>query len=292
MKRKGIMLCYPFSVERLRKWAPPYLVQPKLDGERCRAIIKGGEVTLLSSEENEILSVPHINSALKDLKLHAIELDGELYRHGMPRNDIHSIVGRTVNLSPDYGEMEFHVFDVVNNDPQSLRILRLPRMLHQESGIVRRVSHEVLWTEEDVVKEYDRIIGFDYEGIVIRHIGAPYVRKRSTYMMKFKPKKDDFYKIVGWKQEVSINGVPKDRLGAVICVDDVGTEFSVGSGLTDEQRVKYWEERDSLINKFCHVKYQHLSPKNHVPLHSVFLDIVDIKEVIDEKYVGIGGSHD
>ena len=37
-KRTGIMLCYPFEEKRLNKWNPPYIIQPKLDGERCRAV--------------------------------------------------------------------------------------------------------------------------------------------------------------------------------------------------------------------------------------------------------------
>jgi len=34
-KRAGVQLCYPFEEKRLAKWEPPYIVQPKLDGERC-----------------------------------------------------------------------------------------------------------------------------------------------------------------------------------------------------------------------------------------------------------------
>ena len=66
VKRKGIMLCYPFEEKRLNKWAPPYLVQPKLDGERMRAILDTeGKCTLLSSEENEIISSPkHAEASL------------------------------------------------------------------------------------------------------------------------------------------------------------------------------------------------------------------------------------
>ena len=84
-RRKGILLCYPFEEKRLAKWAPPYIVQPKYDGVRCRAIpIKDNNYLLLSSEENVYYSVPHINEELKSLNLNSdLELDGELYCHGM-----------------------------------------------------------------------------------------------------------------------------------------------------------------------------------------------------------------
>ena len=35
---KGIMKASPFEEKRLTKWNPPYIIQPKYDGFRCRAI--------------------------------------------------------------------------------------------------------------------------------------------------------------------------------------------------------------------------------------------------------------
>ena len=98
-KRQGIQLCYPFEEKRLEKWEPPYLVQPKLDGERCRAECwvetrddSKLDWFLKSSEQNIFNSVPHINKAIKDQRiLRNMELDGELYLHGMNFSDIHSI---------------------------------------------------------------------------------------------------------------------------------------------------------------------------------------------------------
>ena len=75
---KGIMKAYPFEEKRLAKWEPPYIVQPKYDGVRCRAVpLDNGDFLLLSSEENPIFSVPHINEALKCCAPQW-ELDGEL----------------------------------------------------------------------------------------------------------------------------------------------------------------------------------------------------------------------
>ena len=65
---KNIMKCYPFSEERLAKWAVPFIVQPKLDGVRCRVVPLSGAseegCLLLSSEENVIFSVPHLNEII------------------------------------------------------------------------------------------------------------------------------------------------------------------------------------------------------------------------------------
>lgn len=274
-KRSGIMLAYPFEEKRLAKWKPPYIVQPKLDGERCRAMPRsGGGYDLLSSEGNVFISVPHINEALSKSGLWPHKLDGELYRHGMAFEDIHSIVSRTVNLHPDYKEMEYHIFDIVNDHPQIERLSILSEHITVSNPIIKRVTESVPDNFTKLMKRYDDLINEGYEGMVVRHWLAPYVPRRSTFMMKFKPKKDDYYKITGFKEEVSIHGEPKGRLGAVECESD-GQVFSVGSGLTDELRETLWNCRDTLPGKLLHVAYQHITSGKGVPRFPVFLEVVE-----------------
>ena len=270
-KRSGVMLCQPFEEKRLTKWKPPYLVQPKLDGERCRAVSLNGSAVLLSSEENIIFSVPHINEAVNELNTN-LELDGELYCHGMPFEEIHSRVGRTVNRHEDYESINFHVFDIVTEEPQFKRTGILQKWSLRPP--LQIVMSFVCWSLEDVMRAYDRIIALDYEGIVVRYFDAPYVRKRSLFMMKFKPKKEDTYEIVGWKEEISKDGIPKDRLGALVCKGDDGTEFSVGTGLNDDLRNSLWNERTELIGLNCRVQYQHITSGAHVPRFPVFVKVL------------------
>lgn len=279
-KRSGIMLCYPFEEKRLLKWNPPYVVQPKLDGERCISIydvqydkrLHGW--TLLSSENNLFSSVPHIIKALKEQEIPWYqEYDGELYTHGLDFSSIHSIVSRTVNLHPDHEQMQYHIFDYVSDDPQWQRIKTLHKLRLKPP--LKLVPLIMCNTFDEVIKAYDDILSQGYEGIVVRHIDAPYVRKRSVYMMKFKPKKDDYYRIIGYKEEVDKYGKPKGTLGALSCKGDDGTTFFVGSGLTRENRETLWTERENLIGKLCHVQYQHITSGKGVPRFPVFVEITE-----------------
>ena len=275
---KGIMKCYPFEEKRLAKWKPPYIIQPKYDGVRCRAIplqtsIDRDEYLLLSSEENIIFSVPHINTCLSGLRLKA-ELDGELYCHGMSFEEIVSITSRSVNIHPDHQKIQFHIFDIINDQPQLKRMLLVDalRGLHPLFPIAPFWLCESL---DDIMKTYDHIIKTGYEGIIVRHLNAPYERKRSTYVMKFKPKKEDTYEIVGYSEEYSAEGVPKEALGALQCESGDGFTFSVGTGFTEELRRKMWEEREGLIGKDAKVQYQHLTSGKKVPRFPVFVEIVE-----------------
>lgn len=287
-KRKGIQLAMPFEERRLlnqgrfpTRWTPPYLVQPKLNGERCRVIREEGICLLLSSTEELILSVPHIQQwCLAHLPLG--EWDGELYVHGWTWAAIHGVVGRTTNLHENYEEMELHLFDWPSREePQLMRLVELNKLFRTlpKASPLRMVKSEVANTLEEVYSLYDRFIRMGYEGFIIREISSPYERKRSGAMMKFKPKATDHYKIINIYEAISEDGTPKGMLGGFNCIDDMGTVFSVGAGkLTHEQRVRIWQEwcdaPQHIIGSLLQVEYQTLSDKNKVPLFSRAVRII------------------
>jgi ATP-dependent DNA ligase len=273
-RRQGIMLCMPFEEKRLNKWPTPYIVQPKLDGDRCRVIFnEAGSVTLLSSEENEIVSVPHINKALEEYDFNHMELDGELYLHGTAHQDIRSVVGRTVNIHPDSEMMQLHLFDVVNQDVQAKRLLELKENV-PESEYIKIVRSDLANNVNEIIEILQEYEEQGYEGVIVRHIGFPYLRKRSTGMMKWKPRRSDYYTITGYEEEISIHGEKKGTLGALWLTSDDGERFKVGSGsfLTRYNRTVLWVDREKLIGRIAHIKYQHLTERK-VPRFPVLVEV-------------------
>lgn len=290
--RKGIQLAMPFEERRLLnqgrfhyKWSAPYLVQPKLNGERCRLIREKEVCLLLSSTEELVLSVPHIQKLGLDL-LPAGEFDGELYVHGWTWADIHSVVGRTTTLHEDHLQMELHLFDWPSrNEPQLMRSVELKKLFNVNKYLahgdckIKLVEAHVANTLEEVYQLYDRFIGEGYEGFIIRDISSLYERKRSGAMMKFKPKATDHYRITGCYEAISEDGTPKGILGGFNCIDDMGTAFKVGAGkLSHADRKGLWEEYLDIPNTFnqslLEVEYQTMSDKNKVPLFSRAVRII------------------
>jgi DNA ligase-1 len=271
------MKCYPFEEKRLSKWKPPYIVQPKYDGVRCRALpIEGtSKFLLLSSEENPIFSVPHLNNIIERTfpdPLKRVELDGELYCHGMSFEQITSITSRTVNLHPDHTKIQFHLFDIITNQPQLARTLVIEEFRNLSPWIV--VAPFYLCNNlDDILQAYDKIINQGYEGIIVRNIDGYYERKRSTKVMKFKPKQQDEYEIIGFQEEIDSGGTPKDTLGSLTCKSGDGNIFNVGTGFTTERRKQIWEARNIIIGETAIVKYQHISSANHVPRFPVFVEV-------------------
>lgn len=272
---KNIMKCYPFEEKRLAKWTPPYIVQPKYDGVRCRAYpssLEPGNYMLLSSEENVIFSTPHILDELKRLRLMA-ELDGELYCHGMSFEEILSITSRSVNLHPNYQTIQFHIFDIVNRQLSQMQRTILIENLRNLSPWIKVAPFWICDSFDEVTNAYDAIIKEGYEGIIVRNCEGLYETKRSTWVMKFKPKKTDQYTIVGYQEEVTKDGTPKGRLGSLEMSSQEGERFSVSAGLDSTEREHLWSIRETLIGKQAIVHYQHLTDRK-VPKGSFDVEVL------------------
>jgi len=243
-KRSGIMLCYPFEAKRLERWrSPTVFVQPKLDGERARLQwISGIGWTLWSSTEEPLdFAVPHLirNATLSGLP-HDAHLDGELYIHGASFEEIHSIVSRSTNLHPEHTAVSFHVFDLAEPEaPQWSRFLRL-RMLERDlpEGFVP-VRPEPAESLDEIWRLSERFVSQGYEGFIVRKTTGLWVPRRSTEIMKFKPKQSDVYKVIGAAQLVDKFGSRKPLLGSLLCEAD-GETFSVGTGFSEDQREALW----------------------------------------------------
>jgi len=285
-KRVDVMLAYPFEACRLAKWKPPYIVQPKLDGNRCRGLITYNSSSLLSSTAELITGVPHITDTLQHIAHYQdvkMEIDGELYCHGMDQSTINGIVSRKYidNLHPDYEKIKFHLFDLINDDYQLKRLCQLEQLYEniKGCGVVELVPYELAYNYDEVISAFNKYVDMDYEGIIVRKIDEYYKRSRSTFMMKFKVKKKDYYKIVAVNEAISEDGTPLGMVGAFVCEDTMGSTFNVGAGqLSHAKRRELWVVRRSIPGMWCKVGYQNLTAKRKVPRSGLCLDISVTKE--------------
>lgn len=282
--RKNIMLCYPFEEKRLAKWHMPALIAQKLDGRRAIATLDSeGKCTLRSSEGNILTKFPQINRELESYHLTNLELDGEIYRHGFSFEQ--------VMTDSNADKMQFHIFDMIAQYPLHLRLLGIgalfPKLVSEndssyDTGALVRVDHELVYDLEDILEKYEQYIEDNYEGFVVKERDSYYIKRynpyRSPWWMKFKPHQQDVYMIVGYEEEVSIHGVNKNSLGALVLSSDpnhtdVTATFRVGTGFTADQRRTLWANREYLVGQFARVKYQHISSANKVPRFPVFVEI-------------------
>lgn len=246
-KRSGIMLATPFTWKRLRSWCQSMVyVQPKLNGMRARW---DGQ-NLISSQGNIIESAPYITNFLRTRDLPA--LDGELYCHTMPFQQIMSIAKRTAaHLHPHHIYLTYRVFDIIepgmlqNERGSLITALAYKQDLFNACQAIHSVPTKYIPAARSALNEaLAQYISDGYEGIIIRNPDGQYVKKRSPDLLKFKPLWTAAYRINYGEEEVSKDGIPKDALGSLNCSTPTGQCFNVGTGpaLTRIAREQLWKQ--------------------------------------------------
>ena len=267
-KRVDIMLAQPFTETLFDRLGSPLIVQPKIEGDRLRAPIRRGKPLLYSSTAAVRNSLPHIVYELAHSPFNTIELDGEAYRHGWKHSQIRSVVSRTKNLHPDHEAIEYWVYDIVSEYPQHERLEQLVSMMCQrEWRYLKRVPYKVIYTLDEFQHFYDVCLEKGFEGIIARSYNAPYVRKKTNYMLKLKPRLSEYFEIWGVEEEMDKNGYLKGTFGSFICVTNEAPikTFSVGSGPTKVQRQLFWQHREHLKGHEVKVRFQSYTNVRNVP---------------------------
>ncbi len=96
-------------------------------------------------------------------------------------------------------------------------------------------------------------VNLGFEGIMIKELKAPYLCKRTTEWLKWKPVITVDLEVIGVEEGTGKN---IGRLGALVCsgVDDGKTiTVNCGSGFSDQQRQEYWNEKDSVVGRVVEV---------------------------------------
>ena len=215
-------------------WSEKVFMQPKLDGVRCIIQLNDeGEVYAYSRTGKPWLNINHI---LKDLKpffdKHPdVILDGELYNHDLRDdfNKIISLVRKTKPTDLDRSEaaelVQFHCYDYANgSDDYSTRMNNLATS-DMYSYCVRYV-HATSVTEDQTYIQHQCNLDEGYEGSILR-LDAPYQRKRSYNLQKFKDFHDTEATIIGY---VSGKGKRTGTLGKFLMIDDEGIKFGCPPG--------------------------------------------------------------
>ena len=93
-----------------------------------------------------------------------------------------------------------------------------------------------------------------YEGIMLKDPTAPYECKRSAAWLKLKPFIEVSLGVINVEEGTGKN---LGRLGALVCSgQDDGRDITVnvGSGFSDDQRISFWSNRDSLLGQVVEVR--------------------------------------
>ncbi len=261
----------------------PAYVQPKLDGIRCLAMYRDGEVVLVSRTGNRRTSLKHIEKALEPIfKTNPdIILDGELYNHEL-KDNFQTIVSAIKRDEPsqDTDLIEYHVYDIVESDIDYVirkAVLRKVLDLTDPISPVRGVLTVCVNDKNDVEMQYGRFTNLGYEGTMVRNVKGGYkINGRSADLQKYKEFMDAEFRIV---DAIENKGTQVNQC-TFICETDQGTRFGVKPKGDSVCREQYWTDwkAGKLHGKMLTVRFfEWTTSKESVPRFPIGMYIRDFE---------------
>lgn len=209
----------------------PAYVQRKYNGVRTVAARIDDKDILYSRRRNTYPGLDYIrNECARLYHDHpGLHLDGEIYLHGEPLQDI-SGAARGGNNDKEYDFMVYDCFTPGNNDAFSARHELLKALFDTHAAELIHVKFVPTYKITDVAQVkplFDQFIAEGYEGAMVR-LDAPYQysynEKHSKILLKVKPVLDAEYEIIGY--ETGRKGKAAGAL-MIVCKTPEGKEFPV-----------------------------------------------------------------
>jgi DNA ligase-1 len=247
------------------------LIEVKLDGVRVITVVyPDGKVDQYSRNGKELVNFEHIK---KQIAKHAVffsepmVLDGEVMSASF--QDLMKQVHRKSDVEAN--DAVLHLFDMISlrefregvgehrQIDRSFTLKAWYEHIKDHMPNVAIVGQELVDLREPegqarFAEINKQAVDGGYEGIMIKDPSAVYECKRTTSWLKQKPYIEVSLAVVGVEEGTGKN---VGRLGALIVEgtdDGKLIRTNVGSGLTDSDRVVYWDNADAIIGNIVEVR--------------------------------------
>jgi len=240
------------------------LVEYKYDGVRVLAIVKNGRATLYSRNGKIFNNFPHIENALSKSEYNNFVFDGEVMS-----DDFQALMKQVYRKSgAKTDDAYLALFDLLplkefNNGKSKLNSIERKEELNKLSktfdNVIKLVDYEIInFDNEDGQNKFSAMnkeaLDKGFEGLMIKPNDNYYECKRSHAWLKIKPFIEVTLKVVDIQEG---SGKHAGKLGAFqVEGEDDGKFFSlsVGSGLTDDDREKFWSAKNRLIGRMVEIR--------------------------------------
>ena len=240
-----------------------HFISRKLDGVRCIALNVDGVWTFKSRAGNEFLTLGNVAKDLEKWNVKNVVLDGELCLvDDNGDEDFQSVMKQIKKKNHSIENPKFKVFDYLklkdfhNQVSKSILSERLGNLKVDLTG-VDMPTVDILEQVEFTVDAFAGLLKESkesgWEGLMLRN-DTTYKGKRSNDLLKVKEFFDDEYTVIGLETGDMTFPVKGQGVEHYTCVRNVqiehkGNIVSVGSGLSKEQRLYYYDHQDELIGK-------------------------------------------
>jgi ATP-dependent DNA ligase len=249
-----------------------FAISTKIDGCRCIAIKENGNVRLISRQGKPWLGCKEIEEAIKSLPVNNFVFDGEITIKDFmkyPSKDVYKMTTKIISTKDEEKKgICLNIFDGLPlnqwNEKRcvqhyNLRHLYLSELSSDNNSDALNFLEDI-YVGKDVSKIEELMKGIvrtdDWEGLVIKFTDSKYEWKRSKNWLKVKAF-DEMDLIIKDVEEGTNSN--KGRLGALICEIEhpkLGhIEAKVGSGYSEDERIRLWDMKKELIGRAISVQY-------------------------------------
>ncbi|MDR0857237.1 MAG: hypothetical protein LBM76_02520 [Mycoplasmataceae bacterium] len=254
-----------------------WMVSRKLDGVRTIALKNGDDVEFYSRTGSQFQTLNSLKEQVLQIMVEAQRIYGEEYIldgecclvDANGKDDFSGIMKQITRKDYTIDNPSYILFDMVKKSeflktigtvPFSERIKELESLNVEKFGkYVKIVQHECNIDLDGFKKWQDLVTKNNWEGLVLRDQKSVYSGKRSYDLQKVKSFFDAEYKVVGIETGVK-KMLRDDVMHEINCVKSLeiihkGAKMNVGSGLSDTQRVEWYDNPELIIGKTITVQY-------------------------------------
>lgn len=241
-----------------------WYVSRKLDGVRCLAIVRGGEVKFFSRNGKEFETLSRVKEEILRLGLTDCVLDGEIcLMQEDGSDDFQGILKQIQRKEHTIQNPKYWVFDILTLEEFDSAVGttpladRLTRTIF-EGDVLELLPQHLILSENSLNQLKDSAKGSGWEGLIARR-NVGYEGDRTKNMLKLKEMHDAEYVVletIMGPQRVIVEGkeVEEEVLSAVI-IEHKGGRVQVGSGYSLEERRHYFQHPEEILGSTITVQY-------------------------------------
>lgn len=234
-------------------------VTEKYDGVRCFTQIRDGKIIMKSRQNKVFEGLVEIVTAIADLGLDNVCLDGELLAIDSPYETVYKDTMKIVSTKDEEKHgVKYMLFDIIplsefDNKEGKMKYSDRRAWLDtiKESKFINVAPILYKGTDiDEVLKVLDECRSNGAEGCMI-NTDKPYEFKRSKVLQKLKVMSTCDLRVIGFEEG---DGKLKGTLGKIIC-NYKGFDLGVGSGFSEAMRDEIWNNQDKYLGKISEIQY-------------------------------------
>lgn len=258
---------------------------------RSGSLIAGGSLDNLSLVFKDIILDASIGESVFHGELLVMDLkENKVLPRAVGNGKLNSVIQTGEALDERY-KVFYRVWDVVPYDkwknkekvetPYSRRFDVIHQIFHGEDGLVQIQETRVVHSFAEAVEHFKDALARNEEGTICKSADMPWEDGTSSEGLKLKMEVECDLEIVGFN-EADKKGKHAKTFGSLLCKTSDGLLVVGVSGISDELRLRMWENQGDYIGKIAAVLSNGVQDKTDDALKSLFLPrLAEIR--IDKK---------